>query len=112
MKIKTLYDLTEQINVSVEIQDEEFFEILKNEDLILIDEKETLIYKKWSEVQDDFEDLFSVLKDYYRESNYKFYYDIQKLDNNSDVVISIGVLSDGENVLIMNYRIKFELLNK
>ena len=121
MKIKTLYDLTEQIIVSAEIQDKEFYEMLRYsveyERLLLVDRNQTLVYKKWSDVQNDFNELFSVLRylsrkaggEYYHSYN-TYYYDIQQLDNDADITISVGVYSDGEDIDLIKYRVKFELI--
>lgn len=107
MKIKSLNQFGTEILVSNEIYDEECFWTLESEDLTLMGKNEILIVKEWSKVQDYFDDLFLSLKDYGKEVNSLFSYEILREDYNA-FTISIYNFVDGNQNLIMTYKVQLE----
>lgn len=103
MKIKNLNSFNIRIHVTNEVYDYDWFEILENENLTLMKDNEHLFYQKWSEVQNDFEDLFFMLKDYSNEINSIISYDIIQADKN---VFNVSLYKSGN--IIMMYKIILE----
>ena len=107
MRIRTLNTFKTEVLIDNEIYDEESFWTLESEDLTLMGKNEILIIDEWSKVQNHFDDLFSALKDYSKEVNIVYSYDIVK-EGNSAFTVSIYNFIDGKQNLIMVYKIKLE----
>lgn len=107
MRIRTLDTFKTEILVDNEIYDEESFWELESKDLTLMGKREILIIDEWSKVQNYFDDLFLALKDYSKEVNIVYSYDIVK-EGNSAFIVSIYNFIDGRQNLIMVYKINLE----
>lgn len=107
MRIRSLDTFKTEVLIDNEIYDEESFWTLESEDLTLMGKNEILIIDEWSKVQNYFNDLFSALKDYSKEVDIVYSYDIVK-EGNSAFTVSIYNFIDGKQNLIMVYKIRLE----